>query len=217
MDNISILPKDQCYGCFACAQACPQACISPQIDNEGFYYPVIDNTSCINCGLCLNSCPALTQQNFKQHLPNPLFFGSINNNDKVRFNSSSGGTFSILVDFILSKNGVIFGAKFDFEELSVLISSGRSKTETLGMQKSKYVQSHTQDTYGEVKKLLKKGEYVLYSGTPCQIAGLYGFLKKDYSNLYTVDIICHGVPSPGLFKNLFSRLQEKISGGNQQN
>ena len=195
---INILDKTKCCGCTGCVATCPIGAISMQPDEKGFLYPKIDENSCVNCGACERVCPIINKEHFQNE---PKSYAAYNKDENVRFNSSSGGIFSLLADFILEKNGVIFGAAFD-EEFKVKHISIESKDELYKLRTSKYLQSYIGDSYIKCKKLLLDGRYVLFTGTPCQVNGLYEFLGKNnhFEKLYTHDIICHGVPSPKVWE-----------------
>lgn len=191
--------RADCTGCETCANICPKNCISMQRDEEGFAYPKINHEICISCGKCDKICPVL---NFKPVMPDklPEVFVAIHPDEKIRRHSSSGGTFTALSELILNTGGIIFGAGFD-ENWHVVHTSAENFNELENLRGSKYVQSQIGDVYKRVKIELEKGRRVLFSGTPCQCAGLKNFLGKDYDNLLTVDIICHGVPSPKLWES----------------
>ena len=191
--------RADCSGCEACANICPKNCISMKRDAEGFAYPKIDHEVCIKCGRCEKVCPAL---NFKPTIPAelPEVFVTIHPDAKVRRHSSSGGTFTALSEIILNGGGIIFGAGFN-ENWHVVHTSAENLDELENLRGSKYVQSQIGDVYKRVKVELENGRQVLFSGTPCQCAGLKSFLVKDYDNLLTVDIICHGTPSPFIWEN----------------
>lgn len=193
---ISIKDKKACCGCGACVQRCPKQCITLHEDSEGFLYPVADASVCINCGLCEKVCPVINQHTAHEPLQT---FAAKNSNEAVRAASSSGGVFTMLAESVIKSGGVVFGAAFD-QQWKVVHTCA---TTIGGLQKfrgSKYLQSQTNNTFKEAEAYLKQGRQVLYSGTPCQVAGLKRYLRKGYDNLLTVDIICHGVPSPGVFR-----------------
>lgn len=189
---IEIKDKKACCGCSACVQICPRKCIRMAADDEGFEYPVVNPTDCISCGLCERVCPMLYREDAPKR---PLkVYATKNLDERVREASSSGAMFTPLAESVLRRNGVVFGARFDkewnVEHAYVEDCSGLSD-----FRGSKYVQSRIGVSYTQVKKFLQSGREVLFSGTPCQIAGLNRFLGKEYPNLVTVEILCHGVPS----------------------
>lgn len=191
---IMINDKTKCTGCHACFLSCPKHCISMVADAEGFWYPKVDNTKCSNCNICNNVCPIINNSNVNEAV-NIQAFAAISNNDGIRMQSSSGGIFSALAEMVLDEGGVVFGAAFD-EDFSVKTTYVENKEKLNILRGSKYVQSMIGNSYVQAKKFLNDGRVVLFSGTPCQIGGLYAFLNKNYERLVTVDIICHGVPSP---------------------
>ena len=195
-----------CNGCHACYSICPKHCIEMKYNFEGFLYPEVDSEICVDCGLCEMACPLLSDNTEKRHIDT---YAAINKNDKIRQDSSSGGVFYLLADYVLENDGVVFGAAFD-DNFNVRHICIRNKNELYKLQKSKYVQSTIGDSYIKAKTELENGKLVLFTGTPCQISGLLSFLNKKYSNLITQDIICHGVPSPLLWrKYLKSALSSK--------
>ena len=187
-----ILDKKECYGCAACAQACPKHCIRMLSDTEGFLYSEIETEQCINCGLCEKVCPALHP--FDKRLPLKTF-GAVSYDSELQRQSSSGGVFSLLALNVLNAGGVVFGARFD-EQWQVKIDYVTEEEKLSLLRGSKYVQASVGNAYVDAQQFLKDGRLVLFSGTPCQIAGLLSFLNKKYDNLLTVDFACHGVPSP---------------------
>lgn len=206
---IDIRDKERCCGCGACAQACPVQCISMRHDEEGFPYPAVDTARCTGCGLCERICPynrPLTPRR-------PQRIAAFTNPDEtVRMSSSSGGLFTALAEGVLARSGRVFGATFD-SDWSVCHTSVAERGELVRLRGSKYVQSDTRRTFAEARSLLKEGREVLYTGTPCQIAGLRSFLGREYDNLLLVDFTCHGVPSPGLWqKYLRERLDALFPG-----
>lgn len=203
-----ICNEKNCTGCSACANACPTSAIKMVADEEQFLHPRIENNICISCGICKKVCPILnTSSEIKDK---PSAFAAFNADKNTRVNSSSGGIFSLLARSILQQDGVVFGSSFD-ENLSVRHIAIESCDELYKLQGSKYLQSVIGETYKETKKILLEGRPVLFSGTACQIAGLYNYLGKDFKNLYTHDVICHGVPSPMVWKRYLTYL-EKIKG-----
>lgn len=193
----------ECCGCSACVQRCPKSCISLCEDDEGFLYPKIDASQCVACGICEAVCPVLNQSEPMQ----PLYcYAAVNPDETIRMQSSSGGIFSMLAESIIKEGGVVFGAKWN-KEWQVIHSYTDSIAGLSEFRGSKYVQSIIGNSYKDAEYFLKSGRKVLFSGTPCQIKGLTLYLRKGYKNLITVDFICHGVPSPGVFRWY---LQEEI-------
>ena len=205
---INIQDKSLCCGCGACSQVCPKHCITMIQDNEGFFYPKVDVTNCIDCKLCEKSCPILNTKNAVQSKQD-TFVGFLSD-ENIRMRSSSGGLFSALCKSVLNNGGAVFGAAFDSDFLVHHICI-HNEAELPLLYGSKYLQSRIEDTYVEAKAVLEEGHAVLFSGTGCQIAGLKSYLKKDYPQLYTVDILCHGVPSPKLWKHYLAE-QERSHG-----
>lgn len=205
---IEILEKKDCCGCHACTNICPKKCISMDPDEEGFLYPNVNHNSCIKCGLCKSVCPILTKQlDIKKE---PKAYACFNKNEEIRSKSSSGGVFSALADHVLESGGGIFGAGFN-KDMEVIHQYVDKKEDLDILRMSKYVQSRIGETYKKAQELLDAGRKVLFSGTPCQIEGLKKFLRKDYENLLTQDLICHGVPSPAILKGYLKHRSE-ISG-----
>lgn len=184
---------DRCCGCGACMNICPKGAITMQRNAEGFLYPIIDKDKCINCGLCVRSCP-LSNTAFKPDTNLPKCYAVQSTGDIMK-HSSSGGVFSVLANYVFDNGGYVCGAAFDKKWLveHKIISD---KTNLYELQTSKYVQSDTKKVYTKIKELLNDDKMVLFSGTPCQVAGLYSFLGHDYDKLITVDVFCHGAPSP---------------------
>lgn len=202
-----ICPSELCTGCMACINACSHNAISIIRDEEGFFYPQIEQDKCINCGLCKKKCPIINTPITAQPLK---IYSGWSKDENIRLSSSSGGAFSMLAIPILEEGGVVFGASINCE-----IQVEHIYIETIEdlkkLQGSKYVQSYIGNCYKNVQKFLDNNRKVLFSGTPCQIAGLKNFLKKDYDNLITVDLICHGVPSPLVFEKWKKWLKSKYN------
>lgn len=199
---IELTNKAACCGCSACASICPRGCIALHPDDEGFLYPETDAGACVDCGLCEQVCPLLHKP--EQH-ELPAVYGAKNKDDAVRFTSSSGGIFTLLAEAVLKKNGVVFGAALD-EGLQVRHIKTENAEGLARLRGSKYVQSVIAGCFAEARGLLRSGRQVLFSGTPCQIAGLKGYLVKDYPNLLTVDVVCHGVPSLKVYRKHLAEL-----------
>lgn len=205
---IHITDKKNCCGCEACVQKCPKHCITMQVDSEGFLYPNVDETQCINCGLCEKVCPEINVHPSRD--PFQVFVARANDNEILQ-KSSSGGIFTLLATKIISEKGVVFGAIFD-KNWSVIHSYTEDVSELDSFRRSKYLQSNIGDTYKQVEKFLKLGRFVLFTGTPCQVKGLKLYIGKEYDNLLTVDFICHGVPSPAVWHMYLKAYAESIGG-----
>lgn len=189
----------KCTGCMACLAVCPCDAISAVENEEGFLFPICDTAKCIQCNLCHKICPSCNETKSFSIL-HSVSKAVLLKDKKALRNSASGGAFyGIALFFIEKKRGYVFGAAYD-DKFSVKHIKISNVWELNKLQNSKYVQSNTISAYKEVKSLLDKQENVLYSGTPCQVAGLKNFLREDYDNLWTIDILCHGVPSQKLLK-----------------
>lgn len=191
---IKILDKRDCCGCSACANVCPKHCISMVEDSEGFLYPSVDPNDCINCGLCEKVCPINNPIKEQENSEQKAFIVQ-NYDERVLRESTSGGAFTAIAKWVISHNGVVFGARFNqnFEVEHFAVE----KYEDLKLfRNSKYVQSNIGQTFCQVRDYLNDGRMVLFSGTGCQLEGLFHFLRKSYENLYTIDVICRAVPSP---------------------
>ena len=211
---INISDKSKCSGCHSCASICPKNCIEMVVDNEDLLYPQIDTSKCVNCGLCEKSCPIITRKEINKTENDISAFAAYTKNEEIRLNSSSGGLFTEIATYVINNGGAVFGAAFN-EDFSVSHQSATTVEELAKFRGSKYVQSTIGNTYNEVKSILKEGKLVLFTGTPCQIGGLYSYLNKDYDNLITQDIICHGAPSPMVWKK-YKEYQENKNGSKLQ-
>lgn len=201
--SMIICNSNSCTGCGACYNVCPHNAITMVEDSEGFLYPQIDSNLCKNCGLCQKICPVNNPHYNNDE--NPECYAAAAS-DELRKDSSSGALFPVIAEYILNKGGYICGVAYD-ENLSLEHIVIDNKKDLNKLKSSKYFQSNTKNCYKEIEKLLKDGNLVLFSGTPCQVAGLYAYLKKDYDNLLTIDLVCHGVPSPMVYKKYLSELQ----------
>ena len=202
---IEIKHKRDCCGCHACASVCAHQAITMQTDSEGFLYPVVDKSTCTDCGLCEQVCPVIHQASPTRPLK---VYAARSNDEELRRKSSSGGIFTLLAEAVIHEGGVVFGAKFD-ERWNVIHSWTDTLDGLADFRGSKYVQSTIGNTYKEAKEFLLQGRKVLFTGTPCQIAGLKRYLRKDYENLLAVDVICHGVPSPLVWQKYLDEMRTK--------
>ena len=193
---IEVKDKFQCCGCAACVQRCPKQCISLKEDKEGFLYPIVDKNACIDCGLCEKVCPIIGPNDPREPLK---VYAAKHKDDEIRMKSSSGGIFTLLAEQIIDEGGVVFGARFD-EYWEVMHDYTETKEGLALFRGSKYVQSRIGNSYLQAENFLKQGKKVMFTGTPCQIAGLKRFLRKEYENLLAVDFVCHGVPSPKVWR-----------------
>lgn len=194
---IHITDKKNCCGCSACVQRCPKQCIRLEEDTEGFLYPQVDEETCIKCGLCEKVCPILNQADKLSVLE---VLAVKNPNDEERMNSSSGGVFLPLAREVINQGGVVFGAVYD-ESWEVHHVYAEKIEDVYPMMGSKYLQSKIGNSFKDAERFLKQGREVLFVGSPCQIAGLRTYLlNKQYQNLLAVDFLCHGVPSPGVWR-----------------
>lgn len=207
--HIEINRPEKCSGCTACSQVCPKQCITMQEDAEGFVYPKVDQKVCIQCGRCKLVCPILHHDG--GNAPEKVL-AEKNKNEKIRSSSSSGGVFYELAKQFIQNGGVVYGCALDANMVArhvcVDTVEGLDK-----LKSSKYVQSDMGNTMSEIKKRLLSGEKVLFSGTPCQTAGLRNYLGKDYEMLLVIDVLCHGVPSPKLFTDYLEYLSKQYGGG----
>lgn len=207
MDNIMKIGK-ACVGCRSCELSCPQTCIRFQPDQEGFLYPSVDETLCTQCGVCLRKCPAF---DFKPQGRRPVRILGLENNDKKRIiQSASGGASDLFARSVIQAGGCVYGCAYT-EQLEVKHIKVDKAEDLYRIQSSKYVQSDVNDCYQSVKHELDKGRFVLFTGTPCQAAGLYQYLGvRSRDNLFTLDLICHGVPSPEFLKKYFEYQEKKL-------
>ena len=203
---ITIKDKTLCCGCSACAMKCPKHCITMQADSEGFLYPMVNKEDCIDCGLCEKVCHELHP--YEQRKPLNVY-AAINKDEDIRLKSSSGGIFYLLAEKTISECGVVFGARFD-EDWQAVIDYAETMEGIKPFMGSKYVQARTATAFKDAEAFLKQGRKVLFSGSPCQIAGLHHYLRKEYDNLTTVDFVCHGVPSPKVWQRY---LDEVVTSG----
>ncbi|WP_026490879.1 Coenzyme F420 hydrogenase/dehydrogenase, beta subunit C-terminal domain [Butyrivibrio sp. XPD2002] len=203
--------KKECCGCRACEQICPKKAIVMQKDKEGFAYPIINEALCVNCGLCLKAC-SFNEHNLRHNSDDQKYYWVINKNSEDRKRSRSGGFFFVLAQWMIKQGGIVYGSILDENNYVRHIRALDIET-CKKMQGSKYVESDISGIYSLVKKDLENRKKVLFCGTACQVSGLYGFMNKsDISNLYTIDIVCHGVCSSALL-NDYLLFWEKKKGG----
>lgn len=199
--------KAACSGCAACHDICPSKCIEMQADNEGFLYPFIIKENCISCNACELVCPVTQDKKNISH--EPQSFIAWNKDASTRAASTSGGLFSALADNAISEGGVVVGAAFD-QSFHLRHTTATTRQGYFPMMGSKYLQSDIRGIYRQVKEYLNNGRSVLFTGVACQIAGLQAFLNQQYDRLLTCEVICHGVPSPGVYKDYLCYLESKM-------
>lgn len=209
---IEITDKKKCCGCWACSNVCPKQCIRMEEDGEGFRYPVVDKESCIDCGLCEKVCPVLDAST--DDAPHEQKGWLVQHkDDDIRKQSTSGGAFTAIASWVISQGGVVYGAGYRKGSFVVVHQAVDNDEDLSLFRNSKYVQSEMGDCFKQAKGQLDQGRLVLFSGTPCQIEGFLGYLRgKQYDNLILQDIVCHGIPSPALFRSYIDLQKKKIGG-----
>lgn len=209
---INIQNPQDCCGCEACVAVCPQQCITMQENEEGFLYPVVDVSKCIECGLCNKVCPWEHISGAPGPLAEPIVYAAWNLDEEIRRQSSSGGVFTVLAEHVLKQGGIVVGASFvqnctKVEHIIVDSLEGLPR-----LRRSKYVQSSISPSLSiTIKKRLLSGSKVLFTGTGCQVAAIRNFLGRDYENFYACDLICFGVPSPGWYRRYVEKLSQRES------
>ena len=204
---IKIIDKKMCCGCTACKNICPNKAIQMKEDNEGFLYPNVEVEKCSNCKLCEKVCPILNKNNFSDFKQEAYIFQNLDLD--VRKDSTSGGFYTSIGEYVINREGIVYGASFS-DDFKVIHSKAEKIEELKKFRKSKYVQSDLKDIFKEIKNYLNSDKLICFSGTPCQVAGLKSFLQKDYENLILVDIMCHSVPSPLFFEKYKKYILKKL-------
>lgn len=210
-NTIEQIDKQQCTGCGLCAEKCPKDCILMVEDGEGFRFPQIDFTKCVECGLCVRSCPTTSAADtLYSKYGRSYYCGNVKDKEML-IKSSSGGVFGVLAEYIISIGGYVCGCIYT-DDLEAVHTLSNRKQDIEKMYGSKYVQSRAEHCFPEIQSHLMEEDIVMFTGTACQIAALRLYLGKDYSNLYCVEILCHGVPSPGLFAKYKQYLEKRLGG-----
>ena len=202
--------QEACVGCGACASACSKKCIEMKMNREGFFYPMVRTSMCVGCEKCKSVCPVLNIS--KPENIDTRAFAAYCYNEMIRYSSTSGGIFTLLCTWVIAHGGVIYGAAYD-DHFKVVHIQCNSIEEVRKIQQAKYSQSDLSDCFNRIKEKINKKQYVLFSGTPCQVNALKSFLGKETPYLYLVDLICHGVPSPKVWNQYIAYRSEKDNGG----
>lgn len=204
-----ICPKESCCGCKACHDICPRQCIVMTKEDNGFYYPFVNEDNCINCGLCQKVCPE--NELLYGNVISPRLFAAYSFCEEHRNQGSSGGVFGELARLIFQKKGIVYGAAFD-KNLQLKHVAAYNEEELFPLLKSKYLQSDTNDVFNKIKENCRNDIPVLFCGTPCQCAALRKFIGRQYPNLYVIDFLCHGVPSQEMFDKAVHNYEIKHHG-----
>ena len=200
--------KKECCGCGACADVCQAGAIRMVRDKEGFWYPKVNQLKCKKCGRCRQVCPVCHQSEIKA---DNLYLGVQAREHGVRYSSSSGGIFSLLAQYVFDRQGVVYGAAYN-EWMEVVHREAGNRKQLERLKRTKYVQSNLSGVYRRIEEQLRQEKWVLFCGTPCQAYGLKLFLNKDYDKLILVDLICYGVPSPGIWSSYVKYLEARHGG-----
>lgn len=209
-----ITPPENCTGCGLCANVCSKAAIRMEWSKEGFLVPQVDAEACVNCGLCVKMCPAqpkaMDKEVYADDIEAVVAYGGWNSDDEIHRNSSSGGVFSALAEHVFTAGGCVFGVVWK-NKVTATFTKAENMVELEPMRGSKYTQAETENVYRDVKSELQKGRQVLFTGTACQVYALKKYLRRDYDNLLTFDIVCHGVPSRKLLQ-AYVKHYERVEG-----
>lgn len=200
--------KEECFGCNACKEICPKQCIEMIEDSEGFLYPKIDKSNCIECKLCEIVCPMINV-NMVEKDEISIAYSAYNKDENILMKSTSGAIFPAIANYVIENNGYVVGAKYNFDENIVEHKLVNTKEDYEKIRKSKYVRSKINDIYTKIKDKADEGKLVLFTGTPCEIAGLKKFLRKDYSNIILCDIMCHNNPSPKVLNKYMNHIEKQ--------
>ncbi len=200
--------KEMCCGCGACIEICPVRAIRKAEDREGFFYPEVNTELCIKCGKCRKVCPTKAHDMIENE---NLYLGVQAKSKKIRYSSSSGGMFSIVAQYVLRRQGIVYGAAYD-ENMRIIHKAAETEEELERIKRTKYVQSNMDGIYEEIESHLRQQRWVLFCGTPCQADALIRYLNQDYEKLIVIDLVCYGVSSPGMWKRYISYLEHTHRG-----
>ena len=210
MTPVLFSAPEECCACRACSSVCSRNAISFVEDRYGFWFPKIDEALCVNCGRCVNVCNFHNDSVEYRKLPVKGYAATLCDKERIK-KSTSGGVFMAMAEWILGKGGCVFGCVWD-EDMNAVHVCAESLEQVTAMQGSKYVQSNVGSTYAEVYARLKEGRYVLFTGTPCQVAALKSYLGKEYEKLITIDLVCHGVPNNRFFHQFLAEQEKRYKG-----